>query len=138
MTPAGTAVTAEAARDVPFSRDAVADLETAHFLAHLDDLTDVFVTHLHRHRDRLGRDRKSTRLNSSHGYISYAVFCLKKTDKRSRSVSAHRACSSDRRVGCGALGPHPESTPHPRRRRRSRECLLSRHTLPVSPVPRAG
>src|SRR2546422_11417813 len=30
-------------------------------------------------RDRpRGRDRKSTRLNSSHGYISYAVFCLKK------------------------------------------------------------
>src|SRR2546429_1252515 len=26
----------------------------------------------------LMRDRKSTRLNSSHGYISYAVFCLKK------------------------------------------------------------
>src|SRR2546429_338082 len=26
------------------------------------------------------RDRKSTRLNSSHGYISYAVFCLKKND----------------------------------------------------------
>src|SRR2546422_7468559 len=25
-----------------------------------------------------GQDRKSTRLNSSHGYISYAVFCLKK------------------------------------------------------------
>src|SRR2546422_8115927 len=28
------------------------------------------------------RDRKSTRLNSSHGYISYAVFCLKKKKKR--------------------------------------------------------
>src|SRR3990172_11498483 len=29
-------------------------------------------------------DRKSTRLNSSHGYISYAVFCLKKkTNKNS-------------------------------------------------------
>src|SRR2546429_2147314 len=28
--------------------------------------------------DRDLRDRKSTRLNSSHGYISYAVFCLKK------------------------------------------------------------
>src|SRR2546422_3991962 len=28
--------------------------------------------------DRPHRDRKSTRLNSSHGYISYAVFCLKK------------------------------------------------------------
>src|SRR2546429_6574365 len=30
------------------------------------------------------QDRKSTRLNSSHGYISYAVFCLKKK-KRSNS-----------------------------------------------------
>src|SRR2546422_2178206 len=29
-------------------------------------------------------DRKSTRLNSSHGYISYAVFCLKKKKKRYR------------------------------------------------------
>src|SRR2546422_1993369 len=29
-----------------------------------------------------GEDRKSTRLNSSHGYISYAVFCLKKKKKR--------------------------------------------------------
>src|SRR5256884_3361674 len=29
-----------------------------------------------------GRDRKSTRLNSSHGYISYAVFCLKKKNKQ--------------------------------------------------------
>src|SRR2546422_6832334 len=28
--------------------------------------------------ERDARDRKSTRLNSSHGYISYAVFCLKK------------------------------------------------------------
>src|SRR2546422_5970748 len=29
-------------------------------------------------REGTKRDRKSTRLNSSHGYISYAVFCLKK------------------------------------------------------------
>src|SRR2546422_10525504 len=29
-----------------------------------------------------GGDRKSTRLNSSHGYISYAVFCLKKKKKK--------------------------------------------------------
>src|SRR2546429_1142388 len=28
------------------------------------------------------QDRKSTRLNSSHGYISYAVFCLKKKNKQ--------------------------------------------------------
>src|SRR2546429_5991467 len=33
--------------------------------------------------DPRGRaDRKSTRLNSSHGYISYAVFCLKQKNKR--------------------------------------------------------
>src|SRR2546422_4515376 len=30
---------------------------------------------------RSSLDRKSTRLNSSHGYISYAVFCLKKKKK---------------------------------------------------------
>src|SRR2546429_6255510 len=34
-----------------------------------------------RRRRRRARDRKSTRLNSSHGYISYAVFCLKKKKK---------------------------------------------------------
>src|SRR2546429_2452565 len=32
------------------------------------------------------QDRKSTRLNSSHGYISYAVFCLKKKKKKARRV----------------------------------------------------
>src|SRR2546422_6844591 len=31
-------------------------------------------------------DRKSTRLNSSHGYISYAVFCLKKKKKQHQNV----------------------------------------------------
>src|SRR2546422_7061988 len=31
-------------------------------------------------------DRKSTRLNSSHGYISYAVFCLKKKKKKKIDV----------------------------------------------------
>src|SRR5256884_4755423 len=34
------------------------------------------------------RDRKSTRLNSSHGYISYAVFCLKKKMRSTVTVSA--------------------------------------------------
>src|SRR2546422_9485448 len=33
-------------------------------------------------------DRKSTRLNSSHGYISYAVFCLKKKKKDRRRLAA--------------------------------------------------
>src|SRR2546422_7327225 len=32
-------------------------------------------------------DRKSTRLNSSHGYISYAVFCLKKKKKQLSKTS---------------------------------------------------
>src|SRR5687768_17902587 len=32
----------------------------------------------------LDLDRKSTRLNSSHGYISYAVFCLKKKKKKKK------------------------------------------------------
>src|SRR5687768_17981783 len=31
-------------------------------------------------------DRKSTRLNSSHGYISYAVFCLKKKKKKKNEL----------------------------------------------------
>src|SRR2546422_7618343 len=34
-----------------------------------------------RKKGEFRRDRKSTRLNSSHGYISYAVFCLKKKKK---------------------------------------------------------
>src|SRR2546429_1198150 len=34
------------------------------------------------------RDRKSTRLNSSHGYNSYAVFCLKKKNFQQRPVPA--------------------------------------------------
>src|SRR2546429_4096681 len=37
-------------------------------------------------------DRKSTRLNSSHGYISYAVFCLKKKKKLSKQEQ-HRSNS---------------------------------------------
>src|SRR2546429_5079832 len=32
------------------------------------------------------RDRKSTRLNSSHGYISYAVFCLKKKKTKYNNI----------------------------------------------------
>src|SRR2546422_2161143 len=46
-------------------------------------------SHDHRHdaaqRGPHEEDRKSTRLNSSHGYISYAVFCLKK--KKNNTIS---------------------------------------------------
>src|SRR2546422_3332492 len=41
-----------------------------------------------RSRARSWRDRKSTRLNSSHGYISYAVFCLKKKKRKRDSYQA--------------------------------------------------
>src|SRR2546429_9997450 len=34
-------------------------------------------------------DRKSTRLNSSHGYISYAVFCLKKKKIKTQRIFIH-------------------------------------------------
>src|SRR2546422_4754881 len=37
------------------------------------------------------QDRKSTRLNSSHGYISYAVFCLKKKTHRARTGAPTRS-----------------------------------------------
>src|SRR2546429_5101374 len=47
---------------------------------------------LHCHLRQFGQfipDRKSTRLNSSHGYISYAVFCLqKKQTTRARRLDA--------------------------------------------------
>src|SRR2546429_2482867 len=42
-----------------------------------------------------GVDRKSTRLNSSHGYISYAVFCLKKKKNLAKNGWAfmdHEVC----------------------------------------------
>src|SRR2546429_4344081 len=37
---------------------------------------------------RRPKDRKSTRLNSSHGYISYAVFCLKKKKINNKCIIA--------------------------------------------------
>src|SRR5687768_18208874 len=46
-------------------------------------------------------DRKSTRLNSSHGYISYAVFCLKKKKKKKKKKQTYaRHAAKD----------HPESS----------------------------
>src|SRR5438034_8309434 len=57
--------------------------------------TTLFRSGNHQRRDRSGasgcvdygeelRDRKSTRLNSSHTVISYAVFCLKKKKKKKK------------------------------------------------------
>src|SRR5438270_9152521 len=51
----------------------------------LADAATPFMAEFH---GRQGRDRKSTRLNSSHSQISYAVFCLKKKKKNSEQVKA--------------------------------------------------
>src|SRR3712207_7924729 len=47
----------------------------------------------HRFAQNLGSDRKSTRLNSSHANISYAVFCLKKKNNTGPE-STHRHISN--------------------------------------------
>src|SRR2546430_3914213 len=44
-------------------------------------------------RRALGEDRKSTRLNSSHSQISYAVFCLKKKKRTDRDAKRARTTS---------------------------------------------
>src|SRR2546422_4582743 len=44
---------------------------------------------------RRARDRKSTRLNSSHGYISYAVFCLKKKTQTRHILASQLKYTTD-------------------------------------------
>src|SRR3989304_4635132 len=59
------------------------------------------------------QDRKSTRLNSSHGYISYAVFCLKKTTQKKDRIDVvdqgqhHRSHTSAHDGGSGGKLPPP-------------------------------
>src|SRR5258708_16486270 len=64
------------------------------------------------HERRL-RDRKSTRLNSSHQIISYAVFCLKKKNRRSSAF-----------VSSPSVTP-PSRRSSPPRSRVPRPCLLN-------------
>src|SRR5438128_3486534 len=49
-------------------------------------------------------DRKSTRLNSSHGSISYAVFCLKKKKEHERSRGALRATLTEAETSARRAG----------------------------------
>src|SRR5687768_18067622 len=60
------------AEAVPAVEGIVADLKTHASVERIDAAGS------YRRRKETVGDRKSTRLNSSHGYISYAVFCLKK------------------------------------------------------------
>src|SRR5690349_22470166 len=52
-------------------------------------------------------DRKSTRLNSSHVEISYAVFCLKKKRKVNASLTADQRPAEDRGLPCHHSKPQP-------------------------------
>src|SRR2546422_7567183 len=54
-------------------------------------------------RDQGKQDRKSTRLNSSHGYISYAVFCLKKKKQQIHTGQG---------AGAGKLAARPAAQLH--------------------------
>src|SRR2546430_7192157 len=58
--------------------------------------------------DICDRDRKSTRLNSSHSQISYAVFCLKKKKENSHTVRPRRTAAPTASYPCsGSATTHP-------------------------------
>src|SRR2546422_4193616 len=65
--------------DLPESERAAAEVLALPMFAELREDEQQYVVECVAEFTR--RDRKSTRLNSSHGYISYAVFCLKKKKK---------------------------------------------------------
>src|SRR5207244_7107321 len=56
------------------------------------------------------RDRKSTRLNSSHQIISYAVFCLKKKNQTSRTIATSRTAAG----ACSKLDDRSGASRRPR------------------------
>src|SRR2546422_8618272 len=59
-------------------------MDDAHIFLREDQIEDEIFRLLDIVELVLAQDRKSTRLNSSHGYISYAVFCLKKKKTEER------------------------------------------------------
>src|SRR2546422_7196588 len=67
--------------DVPFEKKLVAGMMEFEHAFHTSLPSDSGFNHF----DTVA-DRKSTRLNSSHGYISYAVFCLKKKKIRAELI----------------------------------------------------
>src|SRR2546430_4139707 len=65
-------------------------------------------------------DRKSTRLNSSHSQISYAVFCLKKKKNKADHPDEERGAEGEEPRGCQQPA-RPASACHIHARRGSRE-----------------
>src|SRR2546430_12102045 len=76
-------------------------------LAYPGDWSGFVPSLCHGPRQRSRLDRKSTRLNSSHSQISYAVFCLKKKKKTIVHVSR------DITVNRHTLGVHCVQRPYP-------------------------
>src|SRR2546429_3256382 len=72
-----------------------------------------FVDHISHLAPSTIRDRKSTRLNSSHGYISYAVFCLK---KKKATLPSHRLRASTMSPSCSSGISHTTRQSAPLRR----------------------
>src|SRR5256885_5383789 len=67
--------------------------------ADVQKMTDKHITEIDalvaaKEQDIMAVDRKSTRLNSSHLVISYAVFCLKKKKIRTHSTTSPRAAKN--------------------------------------------
>ena len=57
-------------------------------------------------------DRKSTRLNSSHGYISYAVFCLKKKKKQKKKKKKNETRKYENAPENSSTESHHKVTPN--------------------------
>src|SRR5687768_1648457 len=87
FTPAGGTVGIRVVQDETYATIEISDTGPG--------IAPEFLPHVFE-RFRQAEDRKSTRLNSSHGYISYAVFCLKKKKKHKHHPAG------DNKAGCGA------------------------------------
>src|SRR5207249_8593417 len=77
-------------------------------------------------------DRKSTRLNSSHVSISYAVFCLKKKNKAILTQSRQNCTNGDAPGVAPTLAPHPLG---PRCADRRRSDSRSSYSSALSTLP---
>src|SRR5690349_23197139 len=69
-------------------------------------------------------DRKSTRLNSSHVEISYAVFCLKKKKKKKTIINEKKNKKCKRRIRKQCFGDRNSSYPSQRIQQTIMVCLI--------------
>src|SRR5207249_9733004 len=74
----------------PFARKKYVQRQTAPIRDRVNELDELTSQNTKLIKDVDSRDRKSTRLNSSHVSISYAVFCLKKKKEMKRDRTGYR------------------------------------------------